>query len=124
VFRRFSNYARLLESARRAPMQLGHERWVLLPKPVPQQVGEQVMVAIPAALIIEWDEDQILLVETGDDRRSGQLGRLRSRVAADDRLAQLGTHSLENRGLEQKRADVVALAAQHLFGKGVSETSI
>jgi hypothetical protein len=59
MLHRFRNHTLLLEPARRTPMQLGHTLGVLLAQPVPQQVGEQVMVAVPAPLLIKRDEKQV-----------------------------------------------------------------
>jgi hypothetical protein len=40
-------------------MQLGHKLGVLLIQSVPQQVSEQVMVAVPAPLLVKRDEKQV-----------------------------------------------------------------
>src|SRR3712207_7391344 len=81
-----------------------------------QDVGEQVVVAVPPAAVVERDEKQVRPVEG--------LQRLPTVVPAGDRVAQRAAQPAEDRGLQQKGPDLLRLALQHLLDQVVDDVPV
>jgi hypothetical protein len=87
----------------RAPVQLGDQVQLLVDQPGAQDVREQVVVAVPAALVVEGDDEQVLTVERLQRRpspppacavttsQSGPLNRLRMLVRSRNRRTCAGS---------------------------------
>ena len=78
-----------------------------------QRVGEQVVVAVPPALVVERDDEQV-----------PALKRLQHRLtvgATGQGIAESARHLVEHRGVEQERADLVRLTAQNLLNEIVED---
>jgi hypothetical protein len=89
---------------------------LLLLQPDAEQVGEQVVVAPPAAHLIQRHQEQ-----------AGQLDHFQHRLAigpAGDRIAQLPAEALQHRGLQQEPAHLLALALEHLPGQVVQDVAV
>ena len=74
-----------------------------------QQVGEQVVVAPPAAYLVQGQHEQ-----------SCRLNLLQQRLAAGtagDRVAQRAGQPFQHRGLQQEGAHLPALPLEHLLGQ-------
>jgi hypothetical protein len=98
------------------PMQPGDAVGTLPPQTGLEQVGEQLMMAPPAAHPVQRLQEQV-----------GPLHLLQQRLAvgpAGDRVAQGSRQSLQHRGLQQEPDDLLWLAGQHLFGQVVQHVPV
>ena len=105
----------LLAPGGRGPVQRLHPAGLLGLQPGAEQVGEQVVVAPPAAHLIQRHQEQ-----------ARPLDVLQHRLAAGpagDRVTQLPRQPLQHRGLQQKRAHLPGLAVQDLIGQVVQHDS-
>ena len=78
-----------------------------------QRVGEEVVVAVPPALVVERDDEQVLALE-----------RLQHRLtvgATGQGVAEAAGHLVEHGGVEQERAHLVRLPAQNLLDEVVED---
>ena len=81
-----------------------------------EEVSEQVVVAPPAAHLVQRHHEQ-----------PGPFGLFQQRLAvrsAGDRVTQLPRQPLQHRGLKQKRAHLLALLLEHLFGQEVQDVAV
>ena len=78
-----------------------------------QCVGEQVVVAIPPALVVERDDEQVLALEG--------LQHQLTVGAPSQGVAKPAGQLVEHGGVEQERAHLVRLAAQNLLDKVVED---
>ena len=79
----------------------------------PQRVGEQVVVAVPPALVIKRDDEQVLALKG--------LQHQLTVAAPSESVAQPAGQLVEHRGVEQERADHLRLPAQNLFNQVVKD---
>ena len=101
---------------RRRAVQLRHAVRVLAVQVGAQQIGEQVVVAPPPALLVERDQEQ-----------AGPLDRLQQLLAVrapDHRVAERAAQPVEDRGLQQERAQLGGLAFQDLLGEVVEHEPV
>jgi hypothetical protein len=106
----------LLTPAGCSPVQLGHPLRVGLPEAGLQQVGEQVVVAPPAALLVQGDQEQVGPLNP--------LQQLLAVVAATHCVTQRARQPLQHRGLQQELNNVVGLAGQDLLGQVVEDEAV
>src|SRR5690554_6169055 len=85
-----------------APMQMGDSIGLLLPQTRLQHIGEKVMIAIPLALIVQWNDKQVLSFHTFQHRPA--IGSRRNRIA------QGPAQPVEDGGLQQEIKYVFGLA--------------
>jgi hypothetical protein len=81
-----------------------------------EQVGEQVVVAPPAAHLVQRHHEQ-----------PGPFGLLQQRLAArpaGDRIAQLPRQPFQHRGLQQELTHPVRLLLEDLFGEVVQDMAV
>ena len=81
-----------------------------------EEVGEQVVVAPPAAHLIQRHHEQ-----------PGPFDLLQQRLAAGpagDRVAQLPRQPLQHRRLKQERAHLLTLVLEHLLGQVVQDVAV
>ena len=100
----------------RGAVQLGHPLRVQPLQVGAQQVGEQVVVAPPATLLVERDQEQ-----------AGPLHRLQHLLAVgapDDRIAERAGQPLQDRRLQQERPQLLGLPLQHLLGQVVQHEPV
>ena len=100
----------------RGPVQLRHPFGLLLLEAGPQQVGEQVVVAPPAADLVQGDQEQV-----------APLQLLQQPLAvgpAGDGVAQRSREPLQHRGLEQEPHRRLGLAVQDLLGQVVEHVAV
>ena len=81
------------------PVQPGHPVRVLGEEAGAECVSEQVVVAVPLALVVERDDEQVPALE--------DLQRLAAVVAAGKRVAQRSGQLREQRGVEEEPANIV-----------------
>ena len=81
-----------------------------------EQVGEQVVVAPPAAHLIQRDQEQA--------RPLGLLQQRLAALAAGDGVAQRAAEPLQHRGFQQERAHLLALELQHFLGQVVQDVPV
>ena len=101
---------------RRAPVQLGRRPGLLDLQPRAQEVGEQRVVAVPAPVAVERDDEQVAAIELGE----ADAGPL----AADHRVAQRPGHALEDRGAHQEAALLGGDAVEDLGGQVVADLAV
>ena len=97
-------------------VQLVHPLWPLALEAGAQQVGEQLVVAPPAADLIQGHQEQV-----------GPLDLFQHRlavVAAGDRVTQSAAQPLQHRGLEQELAHRLRLAFEHLLAQEVENVPV
>ena len=98
------------------PVQVRHLVGVLGEQACVQHVGEQVVVAVPGALRVERDDEEVAALEVL--QHPGAVG------AAGDRVAQGAGEPVEDGGAEQEVADLGGLAGQHLVGEVVDDEPV
>jgi hypothetical protein len=86
----------LLRPGGRGPVQRLHPAGLLSLQPGAQQIGEQVMVAPPAAHLIQRHQEQARPLDAGQHRLAAG--------PAGDRITQLPGQPLQHRGLQQEFA--------------------
>ncbi len=99
-----------------AAVQLGHVVGMLVEQAGPEQVGEQVVVAVPAPPVVERDEEQVGALERLEHRRPAR--------AAGDRVAQRAGEPVEDGGPEEEVPDGVGLALEDLVGEVVDDVAV
>ena len=106
----------LLVPGRGGAVQLGHAVGELALQVGAQEIGEQVVVAPPPPLLVERDQEQ-----------AGPLDRLQQLLAvraAHHGVAQRPAQPVEDRGLQQERAQLGRLAFEHLLGEVVEHEAV
>ena len=106
----------LLVPGRGVAVQLRRAPGLLFLQAGAEQVGEQGVVAPPAAHLIQRDQEQ-----------PGPFGLLEQRLAAlaaGDGVAQRAAEPLEDRGLPQERAQLRVLPLEYLFGQVVQDVAV
>ena len=106
----------LLVPGRRVSVQLRRPNRLFLLQPRAEQVSEKVMVAPPAAHLIQRQQEQ-----------ARPLHPLKQRLAAcpaSDLIAQLPRQPLQHRGFHQENAHLLALLLQHLLGQVVQHVAV
>ncbi len=106
----------LLTPARSVTVQPGDQAGPFLPQAGAEQVGEQMMVAPPAAHLIQRYQEQSCLLD-------GLQHRLAA-VPAGHRIAQPAGQPLQHRGLQQEVAHLLGLALQHLLSQVVQDIAV
>src|SRR5262249_21195112 len=97
----------LLVPRTRASMQHWYQIRLLGPQVRLEHLGEQVVIAIPLAPVIQWNNKEVAAMERLQPRTATRL--------ATHRIAQRAAQAVENCGLEQEAADMLWLTLQHLF---------
>ncbi len=106
----------LLAPGGRGPVQRLHPAGLLSPQPGAQQIGEQVVVAPPAAYLIQRHQKQARPLDVGQHRlAAGPSG---------DRITQLARQPLQHGGLQEERAHLPGLAVQDLIGQVVQHEAV
>ena len=94
-------------------VQLGDPVGVPGSQPGTQRVGEEVVVAVPPALVVERDDEQVLALEGLQHRLT--VG------ATGQGVAEAAGQLVEHGGVEQERAYLVRLPVQHLLDEVVED---
>ena len=81
-----------------------------------QQVGEQVVVAPPAAHIIQRHQEQVRPLRLLQHRLAA--------VPAGDRITQPAGQAFQQRGFQQEGAHLLALALEYLLGQVVQDIAV
>ena len=106
----------LFAPGRRVPVQPRRLAGLFGLQAGPEQVGEQTVVAPPAAHLIQWHQEQAVLLHLLQQRLAPR--------AAGDRVAQRAGQPLQHRGLHQEGAHRPGLAFQHLLGQEVQHIAV
>ena len=72
-----------------------------------QEIDEQMVIAIPAAIVVERQDEQLAPLDLGDER--GRIGRLCNRGA------DIGTKAAENHGPHQELAHRFRQGSEDFF---------
>src|SRR4029453_18877680 len=94
-------------------VQLWHPLWIGLLQASEEQVGEEMVVAVPVALLVERHQEQVGSFQG--------VQHLLAIAAAGEHIAKWAAESLENRGLEQEASHLVRLLLEHLLGQVVKD---
>ena len=116
VAHRVVGEAMILTPGGRGPVKRRNPAGPLLLQPGAEQVGEQVVVAPPAAHLIQRYQEQ-----------AGLFYPLQHRLAvvpAGDRITQPAGQAFQQRGLQQEGAQLLLLAVQHLLGQVVQDIAV
>ena len=81
-----------------------------------QHLGKQVVVAVPAPLVVEGDHKQVRPVERFQHRLAPLLTR--------HRIAERPAEALQDRGVQEKRLHRSRLPREHLFGEVVQHIAM
>src|SRR6266853_2329858 len=96
-----------LAPATGATMQFGYQGGLCLLQAATQHLGKELMVAIPAPLIVERDDKQVRLLEP--------LQHGLAPLLLSYSVAERPAEARENRGGEQKRLHLCGLPREHLL---------
>jgi hypothetical protein len=110
---RLVNGALLLVPSRRSPVKLRDEPRLVARELVPQQVGEQMVIAVPLPPGVQRHDEDVFAVQLPQ-----QPGRV---VGAGHCAAQRTGKPVQDRAAQEKLPDVVDLAIQHLRGQVVND---
>ena len=97
-------------------MQLVDSLGLLVQQSRPQHVGEEVVVAVPEAAIVERDEEEVGPIEPLEHRLPA--------AATGHGIAQRSGEPVHDRGLEQEAPDFIGLALEHLLGEVVDDEAV
>jgi hypothetical protein len=81
-----------------------------------EDVGEEMVVAVPVAAVVERDDEQVRTLEGLEHRPAV--------VPAGDRVAEGAAEAVEDRGVEEEPADVVGLSAEDLLDEVVHDVAV
>src|SRR5207344_3406476 len=95
----------------RSSVQIGNIVGLLVQQVRLQHVGEQVVVAVPAAAVVEGDQEQVSPLQLG---QPGLATRL-----PGDGIAHRATQPVQDGGLQQEVLDGFGLSLQDLLGQVV-----
>jgi hypothetical protein len=113
----FAGLAVLFQPDGCPPVQDGRKLRTGLQQPGAQQAGKQVMVAVPAPVIIERESEQVRALESFKDR-------LRACFAAGYQIAQRAAQQVEYGGLEEKIFDLLGLAVDRFFQQVIQDLAM
>ena len=97
-------------------MQVRNVVGLLVPQARVQDVGEELVIAIPPAAVIKRDQEQVLPLQ----RR--QLGL--TAVLAGNGIAQRAAQPVQDGGLQQEVLDMLGLALQDLLGQEIDDVPV
>ena len=97
-------------------MQLWHPAGLLLLQAGAEQIGEQMVVAPPAAHLIQRHQEQARPLDVVQHRLATS--------PAGDRIAQLPRQTLQHRGLQQERTHLPGLAVEDLISQVVQHEAM
>ena len=98
------------------PVQLGHQISHLSLQSLAQDVGKEMMIAIPAPLLVQGHKEQVGCLECFE-----YLLALRS---LGDRIAQRAGQPVEDGRLQQKCLDLLGLPDEDFFGQVVEHVAL
>ena len=102
----------------------GGRRARLLEQACPEEVAEEVMVAVPAPLVVQADDEEVRSSQVLQHLSSARGGFSLARselLGRDQRVCEVGAEAVEDRGPLKKALDLLGLAAQHLFEQVVQD---
>ena len=108
-------FAVLLVPVARPAVQRLHEIGLLVHQPGAQHVGEEVVIAIPTASVVEGDDEQVLAFQRLEHRLATAL--------TGDRVAQRAGEQVEDRGVQQEGLRPLGLTLQDLLDQIVDDVA-
>src|SRR5918997_4371717 len=106
----------VLVPARGQEVQLVRKFGAFAPQAAAQEVGEEVVVAGPPALVVQRDDEEVLRLQL--------LKHLLPVIAACEGVAQGGAHALNHGGPEQEPPHPFGLAFEDLLGQEVKDVTV
>ena len=113
---RLGRLAVLLVPLARPPVQARNVVGLLVQQVRVQDVGEELVIAIPPAAVIERDQEQVPPLQ----RRQRGLAT----ALAGDGIAQRAAQPVQDGGLQQELLDMLGLALQDLLGQVVDDVPV
>src|SRR5918996_1548156 len=83
---------------------------------VPEELGEQAVIAVPLAFRVERDEEEVRALDVLEDRCRA--------LAVDDRVAKRTAEALEDRRAQEEVPDLLGLAVEHLRAEVVDDVTL
>ena len=108
--------AMLFVPGRGIAVQLRYPSGLFFLQPGAEQVGEQVVIAPPAAHLIQRDQEQ--------SRPLRLLKEHLTALAAGDGVAQRAAEPLQDRRLQQEHPQLLVLPLEHLLGQVVQDVPV
>ena len=99
-------------------VQAGHVVRLLLVQTLPQQLAKEVVVAIPAPLVVQRDDEEVGAFEVGQGFLPGCGGVLQ------DGIAQRATQAVEYGGAQQKGLNAGGLPLEHFLHQVVQDETM
>ena len=98
------------------PMQARHQPGLVVGQLQAQQLGEQLVVAVPLAMVVQRYQEQV-----GTLQLAQQLGRP---FGLKEGVAQRARKALQDRGSQQEPPDLLRLAGQYLGAQIVGHMAV
>src|SRR5215203_1145679 len=96
--------------------QGGHQVGLAAPELVEQQLGEEMVVAVPLSLLVQRNHEQVGV---------GELAQESARtLPTRDRIAQRASHRPQYRGLEQKLPNLLGESSQNLLSQETDDVAV
>src|SRR5215213_5787478 len=108
--------ARTLQPPARPFAQGGHQVGLAAPELVEQQLGEEMVVAVPLSLLVQRNHEQV---------GAGELAQESARtLPTRDRIAQRASHRPQYRGLEQKLPNLLGESSQNFLSQETDDVAV
>src|SRR5215218_340055 len=96
--------------------QGGHQVGLAAPELVEQQLGEEMVVAVPLSLLVQRNHEQV---------GAGELAQESARtLPTRDRIAQRASHRPQYRGLEQKLPNLLSESSQNFLSQETDDVAV
>ena len=99
-------------------VQAGDFVGILLLQPLPQQLTEEMMIPIPAPVVVQGDDEEVGAIEVGQDLLPGSGG------VRYERIAQRAAQPVEDGGAQQEVLDAGGLLLQDLLDQIVQHEAV
>ena len=110
---RFVSIALLVKPGSSFQVQRADLLNMIAPQERVQDFGEQVLVAKPLTLVIQWNQEQVLLADFGQRLPTGRI--------VNHCLAQRPTEALQDGSLQQEFTLVFGQGIQDFFGQVIQD---
>jgi hypothetical protein len=113
---RLLDVAGLPVPCRGPPVERQEQRWLAVAKLHAQQLGEQVVVAVPLAVVIQRRQEQVAAFQLAE--------QLAGPLRLEHGVAHRARQPLQDRGPHQKRPDLLRLVGQDLGAQVVGHVMV
>ena len=113
---RVRNQPAVTQPGRRAPVGGRRGRWIGAEQLVPQQLAEQVVVAVPLAAVVERDQERVRPLDVSQHRRRAST--------VDHLVAQRSAEPVQDRRRQHEGTGLRRLAGKNLRGQIVNDVAV